>query len=164
MSQSAIASARIFGPQTGQQALEQEIIATFPNAFNLPAGINSTGFVAFQCFFTGSLRGVLLFFSTLDNTINIPNCEIRRGVAVLPASPTEAQVSPQGGVAQILPGPVNPLSNVQNFDFTNAYAQGDLAIFPGDVLFTKWNRFAAGAATVGCGCTWRYGRNPRRMF
>src|SRR6266849_7177057 len=137
MSQSAIGSARIV-PQTGAQVLETEIIATFPQASTLAAGAGSTQFNFFQCNFRGSLRGVLLTFTNSDNTIFVVTVELRRNVSPLPASPAESAISAQGGTDQILPNNLglNPINNSQAlFDLTNAYQQGDLPIYPGDVLF-----------------------------
>lgn len=166
MSQVPRVGSRVVGPQTGYQVLDQEIIASQPTSVNIAAAQNSTAFTAFQCFFRGSLRGVLISFGSSDNTINVPNCEIRRSVAVLPASPTEAQVVGQGGVDSVFanPGALNPIFNSGPIDFSNAFQQGDLPIFPGDVLFAKFFRAVAAANPTNCGATWRFGRNPGRMF
>lgn len=158
-----------YAPQTGQQVIEAEIIATQPQAANIAAAATSTGFVAFQCNFKGSLRGVTLTFGSTDTTIEVTNAEIRHNVNPLPASPTESQIVAQGGTDFVLPqnfgATLNPINNGQPiFDYSNAYQQGDLALNPGDVLFAKWLRASAAAAVTVCGATWRYGRNIRRMF
>jgi hypothetical protein len=161
--------ARASAPQTGAQVLEQEIIGTLPQGVSVAAGLNSTGFVSFQCNFKGSLRGVTLIFGTIEaaGTIEVANLELRKGVSVLPASPAESQVVAQSGVATIMGFNLasNPIiNNFSPLDFSNAYQQGDFPIDPGDVLFAKWLRFVAGAASIFCSVVWRYGRNPRRMF
>jgi hypothetical protein len=166
MSQRPLSASNIVAPQTGTQLIS-EIVSSQPTSANIAAAINSTAFTYFQCNFAGSVRGVLLSWGANDNTINVTECSVRRSVLPLPLTgATLSQINAEAGVAQIFanPGTLNPIFNSGPIDFSNAYQQGELPIFPGDVLFVSWLRAVAGTGVVNCGATWRFGRDLSRMF